>query len=182
MSASALQQLAQFCLQESLMVQVYEWYAKTAKKEGYESLAAFWVESGLQKRSHLKNLYRILGSGKQEIIGQAMFPPLLATNENVAFSAQYETDSAHQLLQIFEGIKGEQPSHVKLRLIAEIKMAYASRLQDFNKQIVEGTLFRKEKKTRWICRKCGFVCESTSAPQKCPACDHAQAYFEALGE
>lgn len=31
-------------------------------------------------------------------------------------------------------------------------------------------------------RYCGYIHEGTEAPQRCPACDHEQAYFELLTE
>ena len=39
-------------------------------------------------------------------------------------------------------------------------------------------MFKKEKKTFWICRNCGYVVESQEAPKLCPVCAHPQSYFE----
>jgi len=34
----------------------------------------------------------------------------------------------------------------------------------------------------WRCRNCGFPIEGEHAPEKCPACEHPQAYFEIVPE
>ena len=41
---------------------------------------------------------------------------------------------------------------------------------------------KKEKKVKWICRKCGLIYESERALKNCPGCEHPQAYFEILAE
>jgi rubrerythrin len=35
---------------------------------------------------------------------------------------------------------------------------------------------------KWHCRNCGYVHEGTAAPEKCPVCQHPQAYFEVTAE
>ncbi|HRU39924.1 MAG TPA: rubrerythrin family protein, partial [Candidatus Goldiibacteriota bacterium] len=45
--------------------------------------------------------------------------------------------------------------------------------------IKSGEVFkRKDPKTRWKCRNCGYVHEGPDAPEKCPACLHPKAYYE----
>jgi rubrerythrin len=43
-------------------------------------------------------------------------------------------------------------------------------------------VFKKEKVVKWKCRNCGYVHEGKEAPNKCPACQHPQAYYEILTE
>jgi len=44
--------------------------------------------------------------------------------------------------------------------------------------VVAGKVFEKEGEIEWQCRNCGFVHKGKKAPVECPACKHAQAYFE----
>ena len=44
--------------------------------------------------------------------------------------------------------------------------------------VLDGTTFKKTEKTVWICRNCGHIEDSATAPEKCPVCAHPQAYFE----
>ncbi|MEO2597464.1 rubredoxin-like domain-containing protein, partial [Clostridium perfringens] len=41
-----------------------------------------------------------------------------------------------------------------------------------------GEIFKKDEKQLWRCQNCGFILESTVAPEKCPVCHHPKAYFE----
>jgi len=42
----------------------------------------------------------------------------------------------------------------------------------------EDTVFKREKKIKWKCSKCGYVHEGTEPLEKCPSCKHAREYFE----
>ena len=44
------------------------------------------------------------------------------------------------------------------------------------------TLFKKNIKEEWICRKCGYVYIGFEAPHVCPSCEHPRGYFELLCE
>jgi len=59
---------------------------------------------------------------------------------------------------------------------------YAGRFEVFAENIINDRVFRREKKVKWICRKCGLIYESERALKNCPGCEHPQAYFEILAE
>ena len=46
--------------------------------------------------------------------------------------------------------------------------------------VKEDTVFRRDEKIIWQCLNCGYVCESTKAPMKCPVCEHPQSFFQQL--
>ena len=50
------------------------------------------------------------------------------------------------------------------------------------KNLTEGKVFKKDKVVRWKCRNCGYIHEGTEAPEKCPACDLPQSYYELMVE
>ncbi|MBM3436898.1 MAG: rubrerythrin family protein, partial [Bacteroidetes bacterium] len=45
---------------ESMAVSRYEYYAKVAKKEGYEQIAEIFLETAEQEKSHAKTFYRFI--------------------------------------------------------------------------------------------------------------------------
>lgn len=61
-------------------------------------------------------------------------------------------------------------------------MEHEKRYRKLLANVENGKVFEKEQKIRWQCTKCGFVSEGTKAPDKCPACDHPQAYFQEYAE
>ena len=70
----------------------------------------------------------------------------------------------------------------KFNLIAKIEQFHELRFKRLLENIDSQMVFKKDEKVKWICRKCGYVHESKSALQNCPACEHPQAYFEILAE
>ena len=42
----------------------------------------------------------------------------------------------------------------------------------------DGKVFKKEGEVGWKCNNCGYVYKGQKAPDKCPACDHPQDYFQ----
>ena len=66
------------------------------------------------------------------------------------------------------------------RMIAKVEAEHEKRYRKLLSNIETGTVFEKAEAILWQCRNCGFVIESKKAPQKCPACEHPQAYFEPM--
>ncbi|GAI76079.1 unnamed protein product, partial [marine sediment metagenome] len=62
--------------------------------------------------------------------------------------------------------------------IAKIEKHHEARYRKLLDNLNKGLVFKKDSVTVWKCRNCGFVFEGREAPQKCPACEHPQAYFE----
>ena len=59
---------------------------------------------------------------------------------------------------------------------------HAKRYRELLENLTDGTLFKKDRKQEWICRKCGYVYFGMEAPLTCPSCHHPRAYFELLCE
>jgi rubrerythrin len=66
--------------------------------------------------------------------------------------------------------------------IAEAEKGHEKRYLALRRNLVEGIVFKRDEKTFWRCRNCGYIHEGNAAPDECPACSHPQAYFEILGE
>ena len=68
------------------------------------------------------------------------------------------------------------------RSIARAEEQHEKRYLALLENLKDGNVFKKDKVVKWKCRNCGYIHEGTEAPQRCPACDHEQAYFELLTE
>ena len=64
------------------------------------------------------------------------------------------------------------------RSIAVAEKRHEERYLKLAKNVKDGTVFKKDKTVRWVCRNCGYVHEGPAAPNTCPACTHPQAHFE----
>ena len=66
----------------------YEFFAKVAKKEGYEQIAAIFMETAHQEQEHAKRFFKFLEGGMVEIT--TMYPAgfIGTTMENLKAAAE----------------------------------------------------------------------------------------------
>lgn len=183
-TATAKQLMCAFAI-ETQMIQKYLWFAKVATKEGYQQIAAIFTETAEQKKSHTKTLFRFLEGCELEISTSFKAEPIGSTAENLKAAIAAETEQHSVLFSEYEQTawgEGYKQIATKLKLFRQIKTFYASRFEKLVANIENGTVFKKDKKVKWICRKCGLIYESERALKNCPGCEHPQAYFEILAE
>jgi len=170
---------------ETQAIQKYLWFAKVATKEGYQQIAAIFTETAEQKKSHTKTLFRFLEGCELEVTSIFKAEPIGTTLENLKASFEAENSQQSTLFAVFEQAAWDEEFKqiaTKLKLFRQIKKFYASRFERLVANIENGVVFKRDKKTKWICRKCGLIFESDRALKNCPGCEHPQAYFEILAE
>lgn len=170
---------------ETQAIQKYIWFAKVATKEGYQQIAAIFTETAEQKKSHTKTLFRFLEGCELEITTTFKAVPIGTTLENLKAAFDAENAEYNSLFADFEQCAwndGFKQIATKLKLFRQIKKFYAERFEKLAANIENDTVFKKDKKVKWICRKCGLIFESDRALKNCPGCEHPQAYFEILAE
>ncbi|MDD3665467.1 MAG: rubrerythrin family protein [Bacteroidales bacterium] len=163
----------------------YTFFAKKAREEGYEQIAALFEETARQEETHAKQFFKFLEGGMVEITASYPAGMIGNTAENLLAAAEGENEEWSDLYPEFARIaeeEGFKQIAVKFKAIAKVEAEHEKRYRKLLANIENGEVFKKKKKVRWVCRKCGFVHESENAPQKCPACDHPQAYFEEMAE
>ena len=170
---------------ESMAVNRYTYYAKAAKKEGYEQLSAIFLETAEHEKSHAKTFYRFLEGRPVEL--NTRFPETIlgSTTENLKAAISGENEEWTNMYPEFEKIaweEGFKAIATKFKLIAKIEKFHEERFKQILENIDAGLMFKRKTKVKWICRKCGFIHESERALKNCPACEHPQAYFEILAE
>lgn len=170
---------------ETQAIQKYLWFAKVATKEGYQQIAAIFTETAEQKKSHAKTLFRFLEGSELEITSTFKAEPIGTTLDNLkaAFEAEsFQQNSSFAEFEQSAWDEGFKQVATKLKLFRQIKKFYAERFEKLAANIENGSVFKKDKKVKWICRKCGLIYESDRALKNCPGCEHPQAYFEILAE
>jgi rubrerythrin len=150
----------------------YTYFAKVAKKEGYEQISAIFLETAEQEKEHAKLHLKALGG-----IGD--------TVANLKAAAEGEGDEWTDMYpQMAKEAREEGFDEIArvLEGIGKIEKEHQKRYEMLLKNIESGHVFQKEQKVRWRCRKCGFVYEGLKAIEKCPVCQHPKAYFEIVPE
>jgi rubrerythrin len=163
----------------------YTYFAKVAKKEGYEQISAIFMETALQEEQHAKMFFRFLEGGVVEITASYPAGVISTTEENLEAAADGENEEWSLLYPEFAKIAEEEgfPKVAsKFKLIAQVEAQHEKRYRKLLENVRNGEVFKKGKKVKWVCRKCGYVYEGEKALQNCPACEHPQAYFEEMAE
>ena len=153
---------------ESQARNMYTYFAKVAKKEGYEQVAAIFLETAEQERTHAKLHFKDLGG-----IGDTVTNlKAAAAGENGEWTDMYPRMAAEAKEEGFDDIAR------RFENTAKIEKTHEARYNKLLAGIEGGATFEKPEPVRWVCRKCGFVYEGAKALTKCPVCEHPQAYFE----
>ena len=163
----------------------YTFFAKQAKKEGYEQIAALFEETALQEEEHGKLFFKQLEGGAVEITAVYPAGKIGTTAENLKSSAEGEHEEWTELYPAFAKIAEEEgfPKVATLfKLISKIEERHYNRYTKLLQNLNESRVFERGEKVFWICRKCGYVHFGTKALQTCPVCLHPIGYFEILAE
>ncbi len=153
---------------ESMARNKYTYFASKAKKDGYEQISALFLETANNEKEHAKIWFKLLsgiGTTEENL-------KVAAAGENEEWTEMYarmareaREEGFDQIADLFEGVAAIEKEHEE---------RYLKLLENIEKDEV----FKKNVKTVWICRNCGHIVDSDSAPEKCPVCAHPQAYFE----
>lgn len=176
--------LTAFC-GESQARNRYTYFASKAKKEGYEQVAAIFIETANQEKEHAERLFKMLEGGEVEIC--AAFPAgvIGTTAENLKEAAGGENHEWTDMYPSFAVIaeeEGFKAIAAIFRFIAVAEKHHEARYKALLANIEAGKVFKKDASATWACRNCGYLHEGEEAPLSCPACAHAQGYFELQSE
>jgi rubrerythrin len=161
----------------------YPYYASAAKKEGYEQIAAIFMETADNEKEHAKRFFKFLEGGEVEITASYPAGVIGTTAENLKEAAEGENMEHTKLYPEAAKIaeeEGFKEIAFLFRKVAEVEVHHEQRYLTLLKNLKEGRVFKREKKEKWICRNCGYIHEGSEAPEKCPTCEHPRAYFELL--
>jgi len=148
----------------------YTYFATTAKKEGYEKVAAIFLETADNEKEHAKlHLKHLRGIG--------------STIDNLRAAAAGELDECTEMYPRMAREAREEgfPEIAFLfESIGKIEKSHQERYRKLLEELETNTFFAKDEQARWRCRNCGHIHEGSDAPGVCPACKHPRAYFELI--
>lgn len=164
----------------------YTYSAGVAKKEGYEQISAFFLETAENEKEHAKVFFKHLEGGDLEITASYPAGSIKSTVENLEHAAAGENLEWTTLYVDFAKIAEEEGFHEvarSFREIAKVEKFHESRYRKLIANIKGDAVFKKTAdSTKWHCRNCGYVHEGPDAPNECPACKHPRAHYEVLAE
>ncbi len=161
----------------------YSFFASQAKKEGYEQIAAIFLENAEHEKEHAKQFFKFLEGGEAEITASYPAGKIGSTEENLKAAADGEQHEHTKMYPEFAAVAKEEglpDIAVAFRSIAVVEKNHEARYRKLLENVKNGTVFTREKVVRWKCRNCGYVHEGKTPPSKCPACEHPESYYEVI--
>jgi rubrerythrin len=159
----------------------YTFFAKVAKDEGYEQIAAIFSETADQEMTHAKRMFKYLEGGMVEITATYPAGKIGTTAENLKAAAEGENEEWTDLYPHFAEVaeaEGFKEIATMYRMITKAEAEHEERYLKLLARVENGTVFAREEAIEWQCRHCGYVFTGKKPPKNCPTCLHPQAYFE----
>ena len=146
----------------------YTYFASRAKKEGFEQIAALFLETAENEKEH----------------GKLWFKELNGINDTAQNLADAAAGENYEWTDMYEGFaktaeeEGFTELAIKFRMVAAIEKRHEERYRALLKNVETAEVFKRSEVKVWECRNCGHIVVGTSAPEICPVCAHPKAYFE----
>jgi rubrerythrin len=163
----------------------YEFFAKQAKKEGFEQISAIFMDTAREEQAHAKRFFKFLEGGVVEITASYPAGIVGTTKENLKAAAEGENEEWTDLYPAFAEIAKEEgfPKVASaFKMIAKAEAEHERRYLKLLQNVSEDKVFIKDGKVWWKCMVCGYAYESEKALENCPLCLHPQSYMKSREE
>ena len=152
----------------------YTYFASKAKKEGFEQIAAIFLETADNEKEHAKLWFKLLEGGN-----------IKSTTENLLAAANGENYEWTDMYDRFaKEAKEEGFDHIAYLFeeVGKIEKEHEERYRKLLENVEGDLVFSKDGDRIWKCRNCGHIVIGQKAPEVCPVCAHPQSYFEIKAE
>ena len=153
---------------ESQARNMYTYFAKVARKEGYHYIAKIFEETAINEMRHAKDEFALLGG-----IGDT-----IANLKEAIAGEHYETTTMYPDFAAAAEQEGNKEAAILFKMIARVEAEHRDRYKKLLEMVENGAVFKREKPIRWKCAVCGYIHEGTEPPPKCPCCKHPREYYE----
>lgn len=152
----------------------YTYYAGQAKKDGLEQISNFFLETAENEKEHAKIWFKLLHDGMPGTEANLLDA---AEGENFEWTDMYAKMAKEAKEEGFDKIA------FLFESVGKIEKEHEERYRALLSNMKEDKVFKRESNvTVWQCRNCGHIHIGENAPDKCPVCDHPQAYFQLLAK
>jgi len=159
----------------------YTFFSKKAKDEGYEQIAALFMETAMNEEQHAKIFFKFMEGNPVEITATYPAGMIATTLENLKAAAAGENEEWTSLYPSFSETaakEGFPKVATAFKLIAKIEADHEKRFLKLFNNLESNKVFEEDTEVEWFCRKCGHVHRGKKALENCPVCNHPKAYFE----
>jgi rubrerythrin len=152
----------------------YTYFASQARKDGYEQIAALFLETAENEKEHAKIWFKLLNGG---------VVPETATNlEASAGGENFEWTDMYARMAKEAREEGFEQIAVLFEPVGAIEKEHEARYRALLKNVTENQVFKKVENQVWQCANCGHIHVGTGAPEECPVCGHPRSYFKIIAK
>ena len=145
----------------------YTYFASIAKKEGYEQIAALFIDTANNEKEHAKLWFKELG-----LLGDT------ASNLMAAAAGEnYEWTEMYAEMAKVAREEGFMRIAAQMDMVAKIEKSHEERYTTLKNNVDTEKVFAKDEKVTWICDICGYEHTAEKAPGACPLCGYSKAHF-----
>ncbi|MBD3856333.1 MAG: rubrerythrin family protein [Acidobacteria bacterium] len=153
---------------ESQARNMYTYFAKVARKEGYHYIAKIFEETAINEMRHAKDEFALLGG-----IGDT-----IANLKEAVAGEHYETTTMYPEFAAAAKEEGNKEAAILFNMIARVEAEHRDRYMKLLEMVENGTVYKREEPIRWKCAVCGYIHEGKEPPKECPCCKHPREYYE----
>lgn len=150
----------------------YTFFASTAKKEGYEQIAALFQKTADNEKEHAKMWFKELqgiGSTAGNLLSAAEGENYEWTDMYATFAKEAREEGFDHIANLFE-------------MVGAIEKEHEERYRRLLRNVEDKLVFSRDGDCVWQCSNCGHIVVGKQAPEVCPVCAHPRAYFELKAE
>ncbi len=152
----------------------YTYYASKAKKDGYEQIAALFLETANNEKEHAKIWFKLLHDGG--------IPSTIENLKDAADGENYEWTDMYA--SFAKDAREEGFNHIAFLFekVGQIEKEHEERYRKLLENVENGLVFSRDGDMMWQCANCGHIVIGKQAPEVCPVCAHPKAYFQIKAE
>ena len=149
----------------------YTYFAGKAKKEGYEQIAALFLETADNEKEHAKIWFKLLQEGGE----------VAETTVNLKAAAEGENYEWTDMYAGFEKTAREEgfaDVATLFKMVGAIEKTHEERYLKLLANVKGGLVFSRDGEMIWECGNCGHIHIGKTAPELCVVCKHPKAHFK----
>ena len=125
----------------------YTYFASVAKKEGYEQIAAIFLETAEQEKEHAKRFFKFLEGGMVEITAAYPAGVIGTTKDNLAAAAAGENEEWTELYPEFAKVADEEgftEIATAFRMISKVEAEHEKRYRTLLARVEAEKVFESQ--------------------------------------
>jgi rubrerythrin len=146
----------------------YTYFAKVARKEGYNYIADIFEETAFNEMQHAKDEFKLLNG-----IGDTK-----ANLKEAIEGENYEHKSMYPTFAKEAEEEGNQEAAKLFKMILKVEEEHEARFKKLLELVESGKVFKRDEPIEWKCSKCGYRHKGVEPPKECPSCKHPHNYYE----